>query len=335
MNINKNGKFVISLDFELYWGIRDIWTIEQYKSNLLGVQQAVPEMLNLFNNYNIHATWATVGFLFMKNKDQLLKQFPQVIPAYNDKNLSPYEEITSLNSSNKEYDDSLFFAYPLIQLIRNTPFQEIATHTFSHYYCLEPGQTQESFQEDINSAFKIATAEGIKMNTLIFPRNQVNQSYLDVCKDFGITCYRGNEDCLIYKASNQQENKYWKRFIRLLDAYINLTGHHTYKLSDIQSNPLINIPSSRFLRPYNKKLRVLEKLRLNRIKKNITYAAKNKEIYHLWWHPHNFGMNIENNLNFLEEIFLHFKNMQEKYGMESINMGELAEKLISRDEKTM
>jgi hypothetical protein len=33
---NKKGIFTISLDFELYWGMRDKTTIENYSNNLGG-----------------------------------------------------------------------------------------------------------------------------------------------------------------------------------------------------------------------------------------------------------------------------------------------------------
>ena len=56
------GVFTVSIDFELYWGVRDNWTIEQYKNNLEGVSNAIPEILKVFNENGIHATWATVGF---------------------------------------------------------------------------------------------------------------------------------------------------------------------------------------------------------------------------------------------------------------------------------
>lgn len=31
----ENGKFVVSLDFEIYWGVRDAAKLEEYKNNLL------------------------------------------------------------------------------------------------------------------------------------------------------------------------------------------------------------------------------------------------------------------------------------------------------------
>ena len=38
---------------------------------------------------------------------------------------------------------------------------------------------------------------------------------------------------------------------------------------------------------------IINSLRLNRIKNEIIQAAKAGEIYHLWWHPHNFGIDPE------------------------------------------
>lgn len=38
------GTFVISLDFELMWGVRDVQTKAGYGPNILGVRQAIPAM---------------------------------------------------------------------------------------------------------------------------------------------------------------------------------------------------------------------------------------------------------------------------------------------------
>jgi hypothetical protein len=68
MRATNNGIFVISLDFELFWGVWDVTTKDKYGENILGVKQAIPSMLSLFEQYNVKATFATVGFLFAKNK---------------------------------------------------------------------------------------------------------------------------------------------------------------------------------------------------------------------------------------------------------------------------
>ena len=61
-----------------------------------------------------------------------------------------------------------------------------------------------------------------------------------------------------------------------------------------------------FLRPYNNILFFLEALKIVRIKKAMLHAAKHNKTFHLWWHPHNFGVNQQNNLNNLVLILNYF-----------------------------
>ena len=81
------GTFIVSLDFELYWGIRDVKTVAQYREKLLGVRRAVPAMLATFAEYDVHATWATVGFLFFRRRNELLRALPVERPHYDDAHL--------------------------------------------------------------------------------------------------------------------------------------------------------------------------------------------------------------------------------------------------------
>jgi hypothetical protein len=89
----KAGKFVISLDFELMWGMRDKHTIETYGKNIIGVQKVIPRLLAMFKTYNVRATFAAVGFIFFDNKEELLKYLPERKPKYENENLSPYNYI--------------------------------------------------------------------------------------------------------------------------------------------------------------------------------------------------------------------------------------------------
>ena len=65
------GALVISLDFELYWGVRDKRSLAQYGRNILGGRKAIPRMLDLFAERDVGATWATVGFVFCGSKDEV------------------------------------------------------------------------------------------------------------------------------------------------------------------------------------------------------------------------------------------------------------------------
>ncbi len=323
------GHFVISLDFEIYWGVRDIITISQYQDNLLGVRKAIPAMLALFSKFNINVTFATVGLLFFNDKKELLAGLPNEIPNYTDTNLSPYAGHFD-GIGNSEDEDPYHYGPSLIKLIQEYN-QEIGCHTFSHYYCLEEGQTIKDFEADLIAAKSIAEKRGVSLNSFVFPRNQYNEAYLDVCKKHGILSYRGNENSILFSAKNHGSNTAYRRPFRLIDAYFNLSGNNCYSLEQMNTTQPANIPASRFLRPYSKKLALLDNLRLKRITKSMTHAAKNKLMYHLWWHPHNFGINIQENISFLEKIVLHQKKLFDQYNFTSSSMTGLAEILKSNN----
>lgn len=329
--MKNKGVLVISFDFELYWGVRDTKSLEKYKKNILGERKIIPAILKLFYENNIHATWATVGFLFCKDQKEITKISPNKKPSYTNKKLSPYEHIKKIGFT--EVENKLHYAPSLIKLIASSPNQEIGTHTFSHYFCLEKGQNINEFTEDLKSAKQVAEKYKITLKSLVFPRNQINKTYLPACAKEGIIAYRGTESYWIYSARSGEEEFFIRRLVRLIDAYINISGHNCYSLNSIDRTLPLNIPSSRFLRPYSKKLKFLEWIRLRRILSDMTYAAKKGSIYHLWWHPHNFGINQEENMLFLKKILDHFSTLKTIYGMESLNMEELASKIINKNEK--
>lgn len=321
-----HGKFIISLDFELLWGVRDKKTIAQYGENIRGVHQVIPTLLRVFDSYQVKATFATVGFLFCKNKAELSSHIPATIPTYQDSTLSPYLGHFELVGETAS-EDPYHYAPHLIKLIQQQPQHEISTHTFSHYYCLEPGQTTEDFRADLVQAQQLASNYGITITSIVFPRNQYKEAYLQICKDLGIYCYRGNEHSWLYTARNEAGESLLRRGLRLIDAYFNVSGHHSYTDDSLKNNSLVNVPSSRFLRPYSRKLSWLDGLRLRRITKSMTYAAKHQQMYHLWWHPHNFGINQAENVAFLEKILAHYTALHQQYGFQTYTMSSLANSL--------
>jgi len=325
------GAFIISLDFEIMWGVRDKPNVESYYiKNLVGVKQVIPALLQLFTSFNIHATFATVGMLFAATKKQLLQHIPGTKPEYQNANLSPYNDLEHVG--NNEFLDPLHYANSLIELIQQTPYQEVGSHTFSHYYCLEEGQTVETFDADLQAAISIAATKGLSLRSLVFPRNQFNNKYLEILKKYGFTSYRGNEKGWMYRAKNSDGETAWRRAARLVDTYLDISGNNIYKWEELaKTGPLYNIPASRFLRPYKNSLKKLERLRLHRILKDMTAAAEQGAIYHLWWHPHNFGINLKENLFFLKAILQHYQKLEGLYGFESLSMSEVAAKLSAKN----
>jgi peptidoglycan/xylan/chitin deacetylase (PgdA/CDA1 family) len=321
----RKGLFVISLDFELMWGVRDKRTIESYGENVKGVRNVIPSLLKMFEKYDIAATFATVGFLFAKNKEDLLAYVPNEKPRYSLPKYSPYENNYFASIGNSEADDLYHYGHSLVRMIQQSPKQEIASHTFSHYYCLE-NASLSSFESDMRSAKAIAASLGVDLKSIVFPRNQYSQQHIDACKKLGFIAYRGNQKSSIYDPRKNEEQNKKIRATRLIDSYLNVSGHHSFIPE--RNDEIVNIPASRFLRPYSSKLKFADGLRLQRIKSSMTYAAKNNEGYHLWWHPHNFGLNLKENLAFLEEILKHYQQLHRQYGMQSKTMRSIAEEIL-------
>lgn len=324
----ESGSFIISLDFELMWGVRDVTTLDKYGDSILGGRTAIPKILEIFNEFNIVATFSTVGLLFFDTKEDLQSMLPVKKPNYSNSDLSPYPEIDSIGMNEK--NDPYHYGMSLINLIRKYD-HEISTHTFCHYYCLEDGQSIDEFEEDLKQAISVARKRDIELKSIVFPRNQVNLGYLKVCEKYGILSYRGNPNSWIYNAAKAEHQSLFKRFLRLLDSYVNISGNHIYDYEKIKETVPFNIPASAFLRPFDNRIALLDVFRLNRIKKGMTLAAKKNRVFHLWWHPHNFGLNQNENLYFLKQILLHYKVLNKKFGFQSISMAALSYKLLDKD----
>jgi len=307
---NAKSRLIISLDFELHWGVFDTLA-DGYNKNLEGTREAIKEILELFKKYNISATWATVGMLFNENKEDYERYKPHKLPTYKNMKVDAYKVKVGKN----EQDDLYHYAYDVIKLILSYPNQEIGSHSYSHYYCKEEGQTIEQFEDDTKSAVKIAKDKfGIDLKSYVFSKNEINEEYLEVLLRYGFTHFRKPPTNWLYY--NGQKTSKVGKIVRYLDSFINLSGKYTSK--PIAVNNLIATQGDRFLRPY--KNSILSFLMIRRIKYEMLYAAKNNLDYHLWWHPHNFGISIKENLHNLEELLKYYVSLNKLYSIKSLSM---------------
>lgn len=318
---SQSGIFAISLDFELYWGVHDSRPRYSYRDNILGSRQAIPAILTLFDQYEVHATWACVGLCFFESRRQLMQALPDRRPAYLDPMLSTYSYLNEAGAT--EAEDPLHFGAGLIHQMISTPGQEIGSHTFSHYYCLEPGQDVEDFRADLIAARLAAERFGVELRSLVFPRNQTNEAYLRVCRELGIIAYRGSPG--FYRPQSKDQPSGLWRALRLADNYLPLSDRSRQIGPTVPGLP-VNVPASCFLRPYAPAWAPLDSLRLRRICAEMEKSAIEGRLYHVWWHPHNFGMHLHENLSFLERILKRYADLRCEHGMLTLNMGEIAQR---------
>lgn len=318
-----SASFVVSLDYELFWGMTGTVSLDDYEKNIMNGRKAIPKVLELFDRYGIHATWAVVGFQLAKDEEELRAFLPPdaLRPSYRDMTSATYPLLEGLQGD--ESTAPCFFAQASVSEIAKHPHQEIGSHTFSHYYCREPGQTTEQFAADMEAARNIGSAKGYPISSVVFPRDMSTPEHSRVLRQLGFTAYRDEADDWIHK---RIPIRILRRALTLLDVYLPLTGFRGPQ--PINENGIVRTVGNRQFRYYFKPLGFLEWLKVSRIKGQMKYAAKHGLSYHLWWHPHNLGDHTEELLRQLEDIFRYYKKLEKNYGMQSMNMSELADTIL-------
>ena len=324
-NRYQEGVFCISLDFELHWGtFETVQLNEKGRKRFENTRKSIPVVLSLFEAFEIQATWASVGMLFNQNVSEWNASIPSSVPSYTNKQVSSYEWVNQHGFSGDQ--DPFHFAPHLVDLIASSPLMEVGTHTYSHFYCQESGQTVSDFKADLEMAIQKASLKNLPIRSLVFPRNQFNAAYLDVCKNLGITAVRSNPDIWFWDAYRPET--LIKKIFRSADTLVPVDWDTSIPLSslDVDTIPM-QIPASRFLRPWHPN-RLINSLKLRRIKNEMTHAARTGSLYHLWWHPHNFGNHPAQCMSDLQELLEHFRSLEKQYGMKSLHMDGLRQHIL-------
>ncbi len=309
--MNKRGLFIISIDYESLWGAIGGQTAHDFDAHRARVKcnsVIIPRLLNLFEKYDIHATWATVGAMSCKTQDEVINHLQSDV-FYKRWNLSLHKYIMNI----KENDFHHFFNICQSELILKTHNQELASHTFTHLYCDEIEDDTSLLQQEISASI---SALG-PFHSIVFPRNQVNPKFLQILKQNDIWAYRGN--CTKFNSLHP----FFKKIIYFANCYLPLFDV-TYSFEEMKPTyETYNIKASLFYRTWYQKLSWLEHLKLWRIKLAMNKAARSGRAFHLWFHPHNLATNIEFNFEQLEAILKYYKELNSKYGFISCNMREV------------
>lgn len=314
-----NSAIVISLDFELHWGRFDKYPLDTCLGYYRNTREVIPRLLDLFNKYGIHVTWATVGMLMAESREELEFYSPEIRPSYTNQIFSAYSWI---DSQKKLYKEALF-APDLVKMILESPNQELGSHSFAHYYSLANGQSLEQWQADLKSANRIALDKfGHTHYSLVFPRNQYSEETLRIAGQEGFQLVRTNPKDWFWGGVEKED--LIKRAFRTGDTIFPLGFKTSYRVDGFQEG-INSLPASRLLRPFRPNS-LFNSQRIDRIKKEIERSLECEEIYHLWWHPHNFGHYPKENLIILEELMQWIKEKMEGFGLQSLSMKEVGEK---------
>ncbi|MFA6446650.1 MAG: ATP-grasp domain-containing protein [Patescibacteria group bacterium] len=302
----KKGAFVLSLDFELAWGTRGA---DHLKNDYLNTRQAITRLLELFVKYDIKATWATVGHLFLDS----CNNHPEIFAPANWFDIDPHSNIQS---------DPIWYGKDIIDRILSCPVkQEIGCHTFSHVIADDPACTPEWFRSELIACKNLASSRGLELRSFVYPKNHV--AHTSILKEQGIEVFRAPDENWYAGLSG-----ILKRLAHVLDNYLVFPVR---SVSPKQQDGLTSIPGSYFYphaRGWAKYLPV--SFRVSKVLLGIDRAVKEKKVFHLWFHPFNLASNPDELLRGLDQIFARVAELKRQGLMDQVVMGEIGQLATAR-----
>jgi peptidoglycan/xylan/chitin deacetylase (PgdA/CDA1 family) len=254
------GSVTFSIDFEMAWAWR--FSKRQGKDAVaLGLheREQVPKILSALLAYDVPATWATVGHLFL---DKCSRSADGL--AHADLPRAPHFENEWWDFSKGDWfqhdpctnvrRDPAWYAPDLIESILHCPTQqELACHSFSHVgfgaYC-----SPEVASAELDSSIEAMGRFGLKPSSLVFPGNEWGN--FDVVASKGIRTVR---------------------WFPIKWAEITLPLRRQEGLWALHESDFLQVG-------WEKDAWVLDS-HLRRLQRYVLKAAKTKMNAHFWFHP--------------------------------------------------
>jgi hypothetical protein len=307
-SLSEERLVVISLDFELRWGIHDVYGLdfEACRASIERLRDAVPALVKLLVGHDIRATWAIVGAIACRSWDDYFTRAPEP-PRYERSGLAVNPRYADLDPKG-----TLHFAPDLVQTIASAPGQLLGTHTFSHLYLRERGVTPADLAADL-----VATAELYREHyqtvprSLVFPRNQC--AFVDVVRASTIRVWRGNQKPWYYEREDSEHYNIVPRVLKLVDE-LNPFSTRAARLEGDMTR------ASLFLRLSLPDM--LWHAHLQRIRRELR-SLQPGHVFHIWFHPDTLGEDTETRLSRVEQVLELLATTRARNGIYSCAMEDL------------
>lgn len=286
---DNTGVFTISLDTEFAWGTFDKGNVERYEEAYRNTPEVIDRLCDLFDGYEISATWAIVSHLLEDcggdHSDRTSPDFEWIDDWF--------AELPCATGMDKE----LWYAPWLLDRIQECETeQEIGLHGSTHMQLGADGCSRQHAEEEIGSAVETLRSHGVDPKCFVFPRNEI--SHLDVLREYGIEAYRG-KDARWYECGSVPGVV--KPPLRFADETVRGTPP---AVETLDNDGIVEVPGSQLFRSsHGGWQHTPGESSVARAKKGLRRAARTGGVFHLWFHPFNLGHEPGPDLDRLERVF--------------------------------
>lgn len=255
------GTVVISLDAELGWGFHDEGSPPM--DRIERARWGWNALLDLFDQYDVPATWAVVGHLMLNDCD-----------GYHDGHPLDAEWFERERGAWRDHPEFLFAPDLVERIVDAKADHELASHSFSH---VEFGKTtREVARAELELSLAAAEPYGVSLRTFIHPRRDIGHQ--DVIAECGFDCYRGRQPVVHSRRD---------KVLQVIRS-----GEPLLVEPTVDEYGLVNVPESLYLFGFEDLARtVVEPVFGDPIARQaitgIDAAATADGVFHMWLHPNN------------------------------------------------
>ena len=319
MTTTEKGLFLLSIDTELAWGGVHNGSFQNRLGHYQRTREAIRQLVALLEVYEIQATWAVTGHLFLNQcRTQGGVKHPEITrPSYqwfagDWFDVDPCGDLST---------DPFWYGPDIVeQILSSNVSQEIGCHGFSHMIVGDPGCSRDCFDSELKACRAEAERWGITLKSFVFPRNSVG--HLDVLAHNGFTAFRGQAPDWYAGLRGPV-----RKLARLWESLLPLPPPVTVP---IIGDTICNIPASYFY-PHRDGWNRLIPLGLSvqKAKLALDKAVGRRSMFHLWFHPFNLASDPQGLLQGLESIFARVHALRQAGVLTNPTMGDLAASLRS------
>jgi peptidoglycan/xylan/chitin deacetylase (PgdA/CDA1 family) len=313
--------FIISLDQELIWGSFDHTAPDAFVANHPDPRGTVRALVELLEEFDIPATWAIVGHLFLGScrRGDDGRAHPEIVrPKYS---WYPGDWLRSDPCTDRSRDP-LWYGDDILDLVQGARArQEIACHSFSHLVYGDAGCFEEAAASDLLACVDAAKKRGVTLRSFVFPRNI--EGHHRLLREHGFIAFRGEEPA------------WWRH----LPGPAKRAGH-LFDQASARTPPVVrpsqklpglwNLPGSLLLLHRHGVRRYIPfAVRKRRISLGLTEAVERQGLFHLWFHPHNLSFDRSGLFAVLREGLREAAHLRDRGLLDIRTMGDLAEELAA------
>lgn len=310
------GAFTLSLDFELIWGTLDLFGAEGFRrACIMERQRIVGDLLALLDEFEISASWCTVGHLFLDACDGKHEDLKRPTHSW------LREDWYHADPGGREDATSIFLGRTLIEKILACPTkQELGLHSFSHVIWGDPGCSEEVAESEIAACLRALAWTGVPPVSFVFPRNRAG--HLGVLARHGIRVFRGPGPRWYERDENPGA---LGRLAHLAEVALGRPAPTV--LPEPAPEGLVNLPGSMIYLPAHG-IRGLIPVtqRVQRATSALEDAARRRRVFHLWFHPTNLADHYEPMIAGLRAIFSKVRTLRDAGQLDVRTMGSFAGK---------